>query len=183
MTTHYLNQCWNIVGKNAGKKFQWNLNRNLHIFIQKIHLKTLSRKCRPFCFGVNVLILAVVKKIYKIFDWFMNGLSWEIVSSFVTKDVSLQGGSTQNLRIHAECSAIWSGFWPILVTDGMRVSRTQCQTLRSCNQLHVIQFCTSYWYLKKITSQFCTWFGNRVIVLWVKVRTSHITRSRITAKI
>ena len=54
-----------------------------------------------------------------------------------------KGGSTQNLRIHAECSAIWSGFWPILEPDGIRVSRTQCQTLRSCNQLLVIQVWTS----------------------------------------
>ena len=28
--------------------------------------------------------------------------------------------STQNLRIHAECSAIWSGFWPILVPDRIK---------------------------------------------------------------
>ena len=28
--------------------------------------------------------------------------------------------STQNLRIHGECSAIWSGFWPILVPDRIK---------------------------------------------------------------
>ena len=28
--------------------------------------------------------------------------------------------STQNLRIHAECSAIWNGFWPILVPDRIK---------------------------------------------------------------
>ena len=28
--------------------------------------------------------------------------------------------STQNHRIHAECSAIWSGFWPILVPDRIK---------------------------------------------------------------
>ena len=28
--------------------------------------------------------------------------------------------STQNLRIHAKCSAIWSGFWPILVPDRIK---------------------------------------------------------------
>ena len=32
---HYLNQCWNIVNWTLGKKLQWNLNRNLYIFIQE----------------------------------------------------------------------------------------------------------------------------------------------------
>ena len=60
-----------------------------------------------------------------------------------------------------------------------KVSRTQCYKgldLWSCNQLLVIQFCTSYWCLK-IRLQFCTWF-----VLWGKVRTNCIRR-RIMAKI
>ena len=63
------------------------------------------------------------------------------------------------------------------------MSRTQCHKgldLWSCNQLLVIQFWTSHWYLK-IGSQFCTWFGNRVIVLWVKVRMNCIIRLRIPA--
>ena len=75
---------------------------------------------------------------------------------------SLQGFSIQNLSIHAEC-------W---------VSRTKCYKglhLWSCNQLLVIQFCTSYWYIK-IRKHFCTWF-----MLWGKVRTNCIIR-RITAK-
>ena len=36
-------------------KFQWNINQNGFIFIQKIHLKISSAKCRPFCLGLNVL--------------------------------------------------------------------------------------------------------------------------------
>ena len=77
-----------------------------------------------------LLILTVVKNVYKIFMcganiqkdtcalakafyfWLvMNGCSWEIVNFFVTKNVSLQVVLTQNLRIHAKCSAIWSGFY------------------------------------------------------------------------
>ena len=46
---HYLNQCWNIVNWALGNKFQWNLNRNVYIFIQEMHLKILSGKWRPFC--------------------------------------------------------------------------------------------------------------------------------------
>ena len=105
---------------------------------------------------------------------------------FVTKNVSLQGVSTQNVSIHVKCSAIWSWFWPILVPDRIKcVQNTNCHKgldLWSCNQLLVIQFCTSLLYVK-IRSQFCTWLGNRVIVLWVKVRTNCIIRTRIVTKI
>ena len=60
-------------------------------------------------------------------------------------------------------------------------SRTQCHNW-PWNQLFVIQFCISYRYLI-IRSQVCTLFGNRVILLWVKVRTNCIIRTGITAKI
>ena len=33
--SHYLKQWWDIVIGTLGKKFWWNLNRNLHIFIQE----------------------------------------------------------------------------------------------------------------------------------------------------
>ena len=32
-TSHYLNQCWNIVNWTIGNKVQWNLNRTLCIFV------------------------------------------------------------------------------------------------------------------------------------------------------
>ena len=35
MPNHYLNPWWNIVNLTIGNKLQWNLNRNLHIFIQE----------------------------------------------------------------------------------------------------------------------------------------------------
>ena len=34
-TSHYLNQCYNIVNSNSRNKLQWNINRNSHIFIQE----------------------------------------------------------------------------------------------------------------------------------------------------
>ena len=93
----------------------WSLNYQDHM---------LSTSC-------FFLILTVVKKIYRMFIcgiviqnytcalatasyfWLMmNGCSWVIVI-FCDKNVSLQVVSIQNLRIHAKCSAIWSGFtWP-----------------------------------------------------------------------
>ena len=55
--THYLNQCWNIVNWTLGNKLQWNSNRNSNIFIKKMHLKMSSGKSRPFCLGLNVLMM------------------------------------------------------------------------------------------------------------------------------
>ena len=37
--SHYLNQCWLIVNRTFGKKYQWNLKQSSRIFIQKITLK------------------------------------------------------------------------------------------------------------------------------------------------
>ena len=33
--SQYLNQCWNIVNSNLRNKLQWNLNRNVTIFVHK----------------------------------------------------------------------------------------------------------------------------------------------------
>ena len=38
-SSHYLNQCWNCANSTLGRKFQWNLHRNLYIFIQENSLK------------------------------------------------------------------------------------------------------------------------------------------------
>ena len=35
VSSHYLNQCWNIVNWNLGRKLQWNFIRNSSIFIQE----------------------------------------------------------------------------------------------------------------------------------------------------
>ena len=49
-----LNQCWNIVNWTLGNKFQWNLNRNLNIFIQEnafenVVWKMAAMLSRPQC--------------------------------------------------------------------------------------------------------------------------------------
>ena len=53
-TSHYLNQCWNIVDWN---KLQWNFNRNSY---KRIHLKMSSGKQWPFCLGFSMLTLALL---------------------------------------------------------------------------------------------------------------------------
>ena len=56
---HYLTQCRNIANWNPGNKLQWNLNQNLHIFIQEnayenVIWKMAATLSRPQC--VKVLI-------------------------------------------------------------------------------------------------------------------------------
>ena len=45
--SHYLNQCWNIINWTHGNKLQWNLNRNLYIFIHENAFETVIRKLAP----------------------------------------------------------------------------------------------------------------------------------------
>ena len=54
--SHYLNQCWNIVGWTLGNKFHWNLiKRYNNISFKKIHLEMSFGKWRPFCLDLNVM--------------------------------------------------------------------------------------------------------------------------------
>ena len=41
-------QCWNTVDWTRGNKLQWNLNRNVYIFIHEMHFKMSPGKWRPF---------------------------------------------------------------------------------------------------------------------------------------
>ena len=48
---HLLNQCWNIINSNPRNKLQWNLKRNIYIFIHENVFKISSATC----FGINIL--------------------------------------------------------------------------------------------------------------------------------
>ena len=48
----------NIVNWTLRNKLQRNFSRNSNIFIQEMHLKRLSAKCRSFYLGLNVLNFA-----------------------------------------------------------------------------------------------------------------------------
>ena len=55
--SHYLNQCWNIVNWTLGNKLQWNLNRNLNIFIEENAFENVWKMAailsRPQCVNCN----------------------------------------------------------------------------------------------------------------------------------
>ena len=63
LSSHYLNQCWGIINWNHMNKLQWNLKRNLYIFIQENALE-ISAKWRVFCLGLNVLMEQVHKGLF-----------------------------------------------------------------------------------------------------------------------
>ena len=53
-TSHYLNQCWNIVNSTRRSKLQWNFNRNSNIFIEEntfedVLCEMVSISSRPQC--------------------------------------------------------------------------------------------------------------------------------------
>ena len=60
MTSHFLNQCWNIVNWTRGNKFQWNFNQNQHIFnkrnaFENIVCKMASILSWPQCVKITSL--------------------------------------------------------------------------------------------------------------------------------
>ena len=56
--SHYMNQCWNIVNSTLGTNFNEIVIEINIISFKKINLKMSSGKWRPFCLGLNVLILS-----------------------------------------------------------------------------------------------------------------------------
>ena len=54
-SSHYLNQCWNIVNWTLGNKLQWNLNQNLHNFIQENVFENVVWEMSAILSHLNVL--------------------------------------------------------------------------------------------------------------------------------
>ena len=75
-TSHYLNQCWNIVNWILENKLQWDFNRNSNIFIQEnavqnVVCKMASILSRPQCVkcislksNLNLLVKLLSLSIY-----------------------------------------------------------------------------------------------------------------------
>ena len=51
--------CWNILNGALGNKLQWNLHRNLYIFIQENVFENVVLKMTAICLGLNVLIIII----------------------------------------------------------------------------------------------------------------------------
>ena len=78
---HYLKQCWYIVNSNQRNKRQWNLIRNLSIFIQKSAFKNVILS-RPQC--VKILL----------FHW-----QWDSYSS-ASNGISPNEATQYDFRFH-----------------------------------------------------------------------------------
>ena len=57
MPSHYLNQCWNIVNWAIKKNVSEILIEIQALSFKKMHVKTSSGKCRPFCLDLSVLLI------------------------------------------------------------------------------------------------------------------------------
>ena len=88
-TSHYLNQCWNIVNWTLRNKLQWNLNPNSYIFIQENAFENSVCEMAAICFGLNMLLL----------QWNFDQHS----------KVCFSGDAFQN--VSAKCQPFYS-FWP-----------------------------------------------------------------------
>ena len=63
-TSHYLNQCWNIVNMTLRNKSQWNINRDSHIFIQENAFENVICKMsaivsRPHCVKLDLCSIMI----------------------------------------------------------------------------------------------------------------------------
>ena len=76
-----------IVNWPLGNKLQWNLNRNLHIFIEKDAFENVVKKLAAICLGHNVfsqecLISLGISDLSWSYDFIKNGTSiWGILSA------------------------------------------------------------------------------------------------------
>ena len=55
MSSHYLNQCWNIFNLTIRNKSHWHQNKKKNL-LMKMNLKRWSAKWRPYSLGHDVLI-------------------------------------------------------------------------------------------------------------------------------
>ena len=66
-SSHYLNQCWNVVNWTLGNKRQWNFNRNTYIFIQEnsfedVVWKMVAISSQPQCVNHRCVLFFQVCK-------------------------------------------------------------------------------------------------------------------------
>ena len=81
VTSHYLNQCWNIINWTHRNKLQWKLNRNSYIFIQENVFENVVWIMPAICLGLNVLKQwGLGKKVMKWWFGFTFGATFRIAN-------------------------------------------------------------------------------------------------------
>ena len=111
----YLYQCWLIVNRATGNKFQWNLNSNITIFIKKMNMKLTSAKWRPFCVGLNVSICGGRRIIWL-------HISFRIRSSYIIIGGTMTAINASSMNIICICSdrAVFTflSMWSLILSRG-----------------------------------------------------------------
>ena len=69
----------------VGNKLQWNLKRNLYIFIQEAVFQISSKNWRPFCLGIDVIkVLKCAQWILKSYLGLTRSISWLLMPWLLT---------------------------------------------------------------------------------------------------
>ena len=95
--SRYLNQCWNIVCWTPGNKLQWNLNRNLYIFIKENPFENVIWKWRPYCLGLDELIS------------YLSTVTFIKSSSGHGNPLYITSGATSSINSNARCRPVAGG--------------------------------------------------------------------------
>ena len=90
-TSHYLNQCWDIVNWTHGNKLQWKLNRNLYISIQEnafvnVVWKMAAILSRPQCVN-EIGVRCVVARLSVGGHW--QSWCWQKIQRVISLESSL----------------------------------------------------------------------------------------------
>ena len=104
----------------------WNLNYQDQMLSTSCFFNTDYGEKRYSGYLFVVLIFKMIPLHWQ-WHFILTDVEWMILRNFFCDKIFLwqkcltsRRVSTQNLRIHDECSAIWSGFWPILVPDRIK---------------------------------------------------------------
>ena len=54
--SHYLSKWWLLVNWTPMNKHQWNFDQVKRVYFEKMHSKTLSVKCQPFCLRLRISV-------------------------------------------------------------------------------------------------------------------------------
>ena len=122
-TSHYLNQCWNIVNSHLRNTFQWNLQRNSYHFIQENAFEMVVWNMAA--------ILSRPQCVNKLYSSDTTNLLKKLTNQIVTMACKVSSGSStiywglhkmaNILHLHSKCIFLRGNFC-ILYADATKVS-------------------------------------------------------------
>ena len=128
MTSHYLNQCWNIVNWTLMNKLNWNFKWNLHIFAQDNTVENVAWKMsailsRPQCVKLLVLYLFWINQENKVIMKYVSNISvyYNAWAKKKKNPSNLYCNQTPKLLV-SSCSGLYPIHWSQVLTHWGRVT-------------------------------------------------------------